>query len=211
MKILVCASTELEVPDSIKKFPDINILIHGVGAANASYSLGRFMATNTPDFAIQIGIAGSYDPTIKIGDVVQVVKDRFADLGSEDNDGTILDLADMPFITTSNPFISKEIINNNDLLADEYHKVHAVTVNMVSGYQPSIDRMIKLYHPQIETMEGAAFLAAMEINKIPCIQIRAIANKVEPRNRNLWNIPLAIFKLEKAIQHILQQINSVSY
>jgi futalosine hydrolase len=211
MKILVCAATEMEMPDSIKRLPNADVLIHGVGAVQASYFLGKYLASRIPDMAIQIGLAGSYDPMIDIGEIVQVVMDQFVDLGSEDKDGTLLHLADLPFISKSNPFTSKAIKNENDILKLEYHKVRAITVNTTSGYKPTIDRMIKEYQPQIESMEGAVFFAAMEFNHIPCVQIRAISNKVEPRNRDRWNIPLAISELEKAMLQILGQILKSSY
>lgn len=211
MKIVVCAATEMEIPESVKKMKEIQLFVHGVGTAQASYSLGRYLATNTPDLAIQIGIAGSYDPNIKIGDVVQVVTDRFAFSGSEDKNGAILHLADLPFITDLNPFTTMEINNKINLNLTGYTEVNAVTVVTATGYQPTIDKMIKLYHPQIESMEGAAFFAAMKLNQVPCIQLRAISNKVEPRNRDHWNIPLAISALEKAIMHTLNLINKTSY
>lgn len=211
MKVLVCAATDMEVPNTINKIPGVTILIHGVGAAQTSYFLGKYLSHHIPSFAIQIGIAGSYDPTIKIGDVVEVVTDHFADFGSRDGDGKFIPIADLPFITDYNPFTSKQINNSNSILMLEYKKVNAITVNTTSGDQPAIDQMIKLYNPQIETMEGAAFLAAMELNQIPCIQIRSISNKVEPRNRENWNIPLAISELEKALLYILNQFFKKTY
>lgn len=211
MKILVCAATEMEIPDSIKKLREIQLLVHGVGAAQASYSLGRYLATNTPDLAIQIGIAGSYDPILKIGEVVQVVSDRFALFGSEDKNGAILHLADMSFITDFNPFTTKEISSYKNLVLPGYAEVHAITVITATGYQPTIDKMIELYHPQIESMEGAPFFAAMKLNHVPCIQLRAISNMVEPRNRDHWNIPFALSALEKAILYTLNQLNKSSY
>jgi len=211
MKILVCAATDMELPDSINQFTEVEVLIHGAGAAQTAFFLGSYLAKNKPAWAIQIGIAGSYDPMIQIGDTVQVINDRFVDLGSEDYDGTLLHLADLPFISDSNPFTAKEIVNENEILKLGYHKVRSITVNTASGYKPTIDRMIKLYRPQIESMEGAAFFAAMQLNLVPCLQIRSISNMVEPRNRNHWNMPLALNNLEKSIQHILPRVLESSY
>lgn len=211
MKILVCAATEMELPDSIRQFPEVEVLIHGVGATQAAYFLGIYLAKNKPDWAIQIGIAGSYDYHIQIGDVVKIINDRFVDLGSEDKDGNLLHMSDLPFTTETNPFTTKEIVNDHDILASEYHKVRAITVNTATGYKPTIDRMIKLYQPQIESMEGAAFFAAMQLNHIPCLQMRAISNMVEPRNGAHWNIPLALNEMEKAILRVLNQILESSY
>jgi hypothetical protein len=41
------------------------------------------------------------------------------------------------------------------------------------------------------------------MEKIPFLAIRAISNKVEPRNIKAWDIPLALDKLAGAITKIL--------
>jgi len=46
-------------------------------------------------------------------------------------------------------------------------------------------------------MEGAAVLYCCEQLGIPCLQIRSVSNYVEPRNRNNWEIALAISNLNK--------------
>jgi futalosine hydrolase len=51
--------------------------------------------------------------------------------------------------------------------------------------------------PQIESMEGAAFFYACRQLNVPCLQIRAVSNYVEKRNRDNWHIGLAIKNLNK--------------
>ena len=41
-------------------------------------------------------------------------------------------------------------------------------------------------------MEGAAFFYACLFEGITCSQIRTISNRVEKRNRDNWDIPLAV-------------------
>ena len=38
---------------------------------------------------------------------------------------------------------------------------------------------------------------------IPCIQIRSISNKVEKRNKENWNLPLAIKNLNDTVAQII--------
>jgi futalosine hydrolase len=73
--------------------------------------------------------------------------------------------------------------------------VRGVTVNKVHGNEKSIARITELYQPDIESMEGAAFAYACAMHKLPYFQIRAISNYVERRNRESWNIPLAVKNL----------------
>jgi futalosine hydrolase len=55
-------------------------------------------------------------------------------------------------------------------------------------------------------MEGAAFMFACDQERIPYLQVRAVSNLVEKRNRDRWNIPLAIENLNKKIIEFLDSI-----
>ena len=52
-------------------------------------------------------------------------------------------------------------------------------------------------------MEGAACFMVCEKFEIPCIQIRAISNKVEKRNKENWNLDLAISNLNTEVEKII--------
>jgi futalosine hydrolase len=65
--------------------------------------------------------------------------------------------------------------------------------------------MIKRLQPDIESMEGAAFFASCMVHRVPCLQLRAVSNRVEPRNREAWNIPLALNRLQESLAR-LQEI-----
>ena len=51
-----------------------------------AFALGRELATNQYDLAINLGIAGSFDRNIALGEVVEVTDDRFSELGAEDDE-----------------------------------------------------------------------------------------------------------------------------
>ena len=55
-------------------------------------------------------------------------------------------------------------------------------------------------------MEGAACFMACEQFDIPCIQIRAISNKVEKRNTENWNLDLAISNLNTEVERIIDSL-----
>ncbi len=52
-------------------------------------------------------------------------------------------------------------------------------------------------------MEGAAFFYACLMTQAPFLQIRAISNYVEPRNKDNWNIPLAIDRLNEVLAQMV--------
>ena len=56
-------------------------------------------------------------------------------------------------------------------------------------------------------MEGAAFFYACMIDKVPCAQIRAVSNFIEKRNRDNWNMALAIKNLNEKALEILDSLN----
>jgi futalosine hydrolase len=55
-------------------------------------------------------------------------------------------------------------------------------------------------------MEGAAFFYVCSRENIPFLAIRAVSNKVEPRNREKWNIPLAIKNLSEKLGELFMSI-----
>jgi futalosine hydrolase len=52
-------------------------------------------------------------------------------------------------------------------------------------------------------MEGATFFYICSREKIPFLAVRAISNKIELRNKNNWNIPLALKNLSDKIIDVL--------
>jgi futalosine hydrolase len=81
--------------------------------------------------------------------------------------------------------------------------VKGITVNTVHGNSASIKKVKKKFNPDIESMEGAAFFFACQNEKIPCLQIRAISNYVEKRNKKKWKMKLAVKNLCTIIEKIL--------
>ena len=65
--------------------------------------------------------------------------------------------------------------------------------------------MFGKFHPNTESMEGAAFMFVCENEGIPYAQIRGVSNFVEKRNKENWNIPLAIENVSKKVFEILNE------
>lgn len=183
------ATSEIEHP----KF-EISLLITGVGMVATAFALGKHLSLNRYDLVLNLGIAGSFDRDIALGEVIEITEDTFAELGAEDDAG-FLPIADLGFgEATYHP--SKKLIDLYNLFNTfNLKQATAITVNTVHGNEASIKKVTERLHPQIESMEGAAFFYACKQMDVPCIQIRAVSNYVEKRNRDNWNIGLAIKKL----------------
>src|SRR5690606_8329037 len=76
-------------------------------------------------------------------------------------------------------------------------RCRGITVNTVHASERTIDEVIKLLAPDTVSMEGAAVFHAAQHFGTPCIQVRAISNYVERRNKANWQLPLAIENLNR--------------
>ncbi|MFA6924067.1 MAG: futalosine hydrolase [Bacteroidales bacterium] len=183
----------------------IDILVTGVGMVSTAFRLGKVFENNKYDFVLNLGIAGSFKKEIEIGKVVNVKTEIFSELGIEDNE-TFIPLYKTGLGTESKIFEEGKLINNSVLNNSEIKKlieVTGITVNTVHGNFESIEKIRKLFEPDIESMEGAAFFFACKNEKISFAELRAISNYVEPRNKNKWNISEAIKNLNNIAMKII--------
>jgi len=194
MQILIVAATQPEIQPLTDHFgiqKPFDILITGVGMAATAFALGKHLAANQYDLMINLGIAGSFDRRIALGDVVEITEDRFAELGAQDDEA---------FIPIETLGFGQSVYYPTAKLADYIDRpqltpAKAITVNTVHGHEESIAKISHRLQPQLESMEGAAFFYAGNQTGIPCLQIRAVSNYVEKRNRDNWKIGLAIKNL----------------
>ncbi len=191
--------------DSLHQSSLCTILITGVGMVATAFALGNHLANHTYDLTINLGIAGSFDRSIALGDVVEITQDTFTELGAED---------DQQFITLDDLGFGKTAYTTTARLSDYSEstvlkQAAGATVNTVHGEESSIAALQSRIAPQIESMEGAAFFYACEQVGIPALQIRAVSNYVEKRNREAWKIGLAVKNLNTFAMNLLQELDCV--
>lgn len=191
-----------------RKELNLKILVTGVGPVFTAFSLGRFLAGFRPHWTLNAGVAGAFDPQLQLGQVVQVVRERFGDLGVEENDGRFTDLFELGLCDADEPPFQQGELHHPALsLTDFLPKVNGLTVSKVHGSAASIAAIRSKYpDAQIETMEGAAFFYACLANEVPFTQIRAVSNYVEPRNRAGWRLQDAIGNLNEVLIDLLQTL-----
>ena len=203
MKLLLVAATKAEIDKVFEHYnlkgegfiahPKFDILITGVGMTATAFALGKSL-NNGYNVVLNVGIAGSFDKNIPLGSLVNIETDTFAELGAEDNENFL----------TINQLGFGENTYTSSYNFDELPKVKAITVNKVHGNASSIERILKRFKPQTESMEGAAVFYACQLSNISCLQIRAISNYVEPRNKEFWQIGLAIKNLNDWIINFIE-------
>lgn len=224
MNILLVAATEAEIALSTEYMGregkpvsgntiglhghNITLCITGVGMTATAHAVTRALLTGKYDLAIQAGVGGSFDRHIPLGSVVFVTADRFGDLGAEDK-GNYIDIFDLGLVDKDGfPF-------TGGILPAPSHPVHekitlprvsALTVNTVTGHTPTIERLQAMYGCQTESMEGAAFHYVCLCENVPFVQLRAISNYVEPRNRENWQMKKAIVALNDYLAQLLKNL-----
>lgn len=215
MKILLTAATAVEFdslgnsdskvgqiyPSGINSEHAIDLLIIGIGVASATFYLTQF--AKKYDLVLNIGIAGSFTNQFKIGDVVSISQDVFADYGIDDN-GKFIPFnkigSDTNLLFMQNQWIKQAKYE------PKLPSAKGITVSMASGSEQIIDKYNRLWSPEVETMENAAiFFVCNEFN-IPFICLRAISNMVEPRNSSNWQIQLAIEKLHDEVSEYIKNL-----
>ena len=223
MKLLLTAATRNEIAPlmgdvhciagqivevKLESGGSISVLITGVGSAATLFHLTRLLAVNRFDLVIQAGIAGAFNRNLELGSVVQIISDRFAQTGAEDG-ADFMDIFEMG-LTDANTYPFKNgqlqpipLKNGNSF---SIKQVNGISVETVHGHIPHIDRIFEKYHPDTESMEGAAFFYTCMQMHIDCLQIRSISNYVEKRNKANWNIPLAVEQLNIQLKHIINDL-----
>jgi futalosine hydrolase len=218
VRILIVAATEPEVAPMLGRMystptadtcvdtythgiHDIDVLITGVGMVATAAWCSRAMTQSSYDLALNFGICGTFDSFIDLGTVVHITSDRLAELGAEDRD-RFLTLEELE-LSGESEFVNLDPPSNPEL--DSLPAVTAITVNTVHGNERSIAAICERFNPQVESMEGAAFMSACLIHKVPFAQVRAVSNLVEPRNRDAWKMAEAMHNLSVSAMRIVDQ------
>jgi futalosine hydrolase len=194
MQILIVAATQAEIEPLLTHFgpqKPFDVLITSVGMVATAYAMGRQLGVKKYDVVVNLGIAGSFDRTIALGEVVEIIQDDLSELGAE-NDTEFISIKNLGF-GESVSYPTKQLTDFPGSL--KLKKVNAITVNTVHGNEASIQKIVQALNPQLESMEGAAFFYACRQMDVACLQIRAVSNYVEKRNRDNWKIGLAVKNL----------------
>lgn len=180
MSIVVVAATEMEL-SNCQKHAGIHYVVSGVGPAMTSMAVCEAVAKYSPDLLIQVGIAGGVSQELALGQVVQVIEDRFGDLGAWRGDH---------FVSFDNSVYCGEKLDCS------LRSVRGVTVSVACN--PLIDRGVS----EVESMEGASFFMAAAHCGVAAVQIRAISNYMDtPRAE--WRVGEAVAALGGALDEVI--------
>jgi futalosine hydrolase len=192
--------------------PGLDVVMSGIGKANAAGATARFADAARHDFVLSVGVAGSLEADLPVGQVVIGSASVFADEGVETPDG-FLDCQAMgfplgDFSGTAVP-ASPEIVSwlnaavGSGLLA----RIGPIaTVSTCSGTDrlasQTRDRTLAI----AEGMEGAAVGVVARRLGIAFGELRVISNTTGDRNRQVWDMKLALERLATVIGQLAQAL-----
>ncbi|MDR2466802.1 MAG: futalosine hydrolase [Prevotellaceae bacterium] len=207
MKLLVTAATDKEL-QFIRKRPELTVANTGAGLVSTAYNLTRILRDRY-DLAVNIGVAGSFEPSPAIGEVLVVGSETFGDFGVSSPAGfsTCFEeglLSPDVFPFAGGMLFSEKARETADALS--LRCVRGLTVNTVSGERTRIEVLRKKFSPDVETMEGAAFFLVCLCEHVPFVEIRSVSNIVEPRDKSRWNMRMAIENLSDKVNSYIDEL-----
>jgi len=184
----------------------LDILLTGVGMVDTAVWGSRALAIGGYDLALNLGVCGSFVSAFPPPAVIHVTSDRFPELGAEDGPG-FLSLQDLGLLQPDVfPYSGGRLVNAEPPVLPGLSDLPAasgITVNTVHGHDASIAAVRARCAPDVESMEGAAFMYACLVAGIPFAQVRAVSNRVERRNRAAWDLPGAVEALGRVALRLL--------
>ena len=219
IKITIVAATKLELKPLFDQYEpkkadfdglfvandNLHFLITGMGMLNTAAHLTLYASKFERDFYIDAGVCGAFNRILKIGEVVQISSETYGDFGVE-NDEEFQDFFDLGFIDKKEDAFQYGLC---EPVLSDFHaginlpKATSITVNKVHGNEKTIKIIKEKYNADTENMEGLAFYYVLKLVNKPGIEIRAVSNYVEKRNKENWNLKDAVENLNEAIRKIV--------
>jgi len=215
MRLLVVAATDGELSsfqnNSSSHGHTLDVMVTGVGMVATAARVARALTLTRYDLALNLGVCGAFDRSLALGAVVHVTSDGLPEVGVQDGP-TFIPAHVMGLVPAdAAPFTGGRLLNPappRSVVLAALPQVSGITVNTVHGDDDTIAAVVAREAPQVESMEGAAFMYACLIAGVPFAQVRAVSNYVERRNRAAWRLADAIHALGDTATTLVAHLES---
>ena len=188
------------------------VVAGGIGRTNAALSTMSALLSDGPfHWIVNIGVAGACKESgLNIGDVVVGSESVYMEEGIQTPDG---------FQTIDAMGFSLGKFEGNKVPADAWMleqlesigtKGPIATVATCSGTDELAQQVLERTGAIAESMEGAAILHVANQMNTPAIEIRVISNTTGNRNKQVWDLPLALQKLSAVTEQVIQSLWNTS-
>lgn len=205
MRILILTAVAAErdaVLRGLHNDPTFDVLTVGVGPIAAAVNTAKVLAT-TEEYRLVIsaGIGGGFSGRAEVGSLVVANQIVAADLGVETPEGFSA-LDELGFGSTRIQ-VDPSLVNRIGWALQEaklpVNIGPVLTVSTATGTaERTAELAARVQGATAEAMEGYGIALAAHEHGIPVIEIRAISNRVGPRDRTAWQIKEALDVLEAA-------------
>lgn len=189
----------------------------GMGAVNTAQALTVALQQLKADLVLQIGIGGAYLTTnLQIGDLALATEENYGDLGVITPDGWHpAEEIGIPILSKDRDYYNTFPIDS-DLVAEAYSVLQKSEIDVVSGPFVTVQQctgrtdvgneLASRFKAICENMEGAAAAQICTLYDVPFLELRAISNRVENRDKDAWDIPLAIERSQLGAQKLIEAL-----
>lgn len=197
----------------------VALLETGIGAVNTAQALTAALQAFQPAPVLQIGVGGAYLPSgLNVGDLALATEE------TDGESGVLVPGGWQPLQAIGIPLLRKDRDYFNCFPLDATRVERAaetlrnaswddappairtgpfVTVQQCTGRAERGNELAARFSGICETMEGAAAAHLCTLYGVPFLELRGISNRVEDRNRDAWNLPLAARRAQEAALHLL--------
>lgn len=195
-----------EIPPAwkTKEIDAVTIVHTGVGKTNAAGAVSRELTLAEGDRAqysavLSVGLAGSYDLSLKLGDTVLGLDHVLLDEGTISDGGWVtLERAGWArtVITANKGKLFKQLAKHVD------HQGNIGTVSTISGTDRRMEIYKKRFEVMLEVMESAAIAEVCDKFAIEYVDLRVVSNYCGSRNPDTHDFPKALETLRDLVSRL---------
>lgn len=215
MNCLLVAATVIEIAPFLENyrskkdltFPDVDVLITGIGLTATTYALTKQLTVKCPDLIVQAGVGGCFDKKVPLGSVLAIKQEAIADQAVIEMNKlkTMFDLE--LALPNQYPFSKGWLVNKSEVLRKvKLKKVKAISTNEITTSKQKVNLYKATFGPVIESMEGAALHYVCLMEKIPFLQLRSASNYIAERNKKNWKMKESIINLNRELINLLHKL-----
>jgi len=197
----------------------------GIGLVNTAQALTSELCMDLPELVIHFGVAGAYSASgLVIGDLGVAEREIYGELGVRTVNGWQgAELIGIPtarigadgvdhynYFTSDAGLVETALatLNRDQAWPGQRPRIKAgsfVTVQECSGTTVLGDERARRFDALCENMEGAAAAHICAMEDIPFLEVRAISNLVEDRDRDRWDLATASTRAQHAATLLVEE------